>query len=889
MNTTVRTEYQQAQAYHATPSSDTFEGLRQRGRNAEFHHEDGPPLAHPPATKRRRLRGPIREQPPVEGTEDDSSRNLNAIDGDAIPLGGIAARISQPQQATSLTSSTQLGTANEIVVSRSAETIPSQSSTQLPARRSTPGAASTPTLLQVLSSQRKVSGTQPESSYGPATTLGDSANGTLDHDASAPILDGNEVSRTQGRVSNSKTGAKQPKKARTAPKTLRARSSKEHRATGLEPAVTRFDDHVDTEPMVQIVAAHETAREPTSEPAAPPKQRKPRNKIVPLSSDSTAEDQAALGAEGLQASIDAEVTPQQASGEQGVRKKRGPYKKRKNVLNEPSVAANEGAETRHGTADETAPQRKKRKYTKRAAKWFATQSTDSGPADGAAPDLDSNNVGARNAEEPVVPKQRRAPKPRPKNDQLSSVQGETNGALAEEQLADSEGREVRETEEGEDEQQEEDGEEEDGDGDGPPRQKKRGRKRAKTPEDAEAREIDASTMTMFDLCRDRKQGKKSKLEAEFQSIDWVEVVKRRKENEARARAAGIKASDQAREAMDEAGEHAPAPIGPQLRLRNGEIVLDTSSLVVNRHVVPNGVAPAVEESDLTKRVNSSTWMFDNRRDPADRFYQKSDKWTAYDTDVFYGALKMFGTDFDMISKMFPGRTRRMIKHKFTREERQNEHRIRAVLLGQPDPMSLATYCEMTGKTEDDYKDPEALAEELREDEERQRAAIEREREEQLELQKKKQEAAQAKAEAAIRRKAGEKVPRKKRKRKGEASEEQQQGDGAAATNNTEDGDGEVANAAVDEAQTSAGIDEVPGGEITNKQNSPLASRSNITRAKGRGRRPKGGAHHADTAAATVDNDARERESNRDQAEGGAEDGTDHGDPDVAVPTVETVS
>ena len=62
---------------------------------------------------------------------------------------------------------------------------------------------------------------------------------------------------------------------------------------------------------------------------------------------------------------------------------------------------------------------------------------------------------------------------------------------------------------------------------------------------------------------------------------------------------------------------------------------------------------------------------------------KSDPWGEEETDRFYEALSMFGTDFFIISTLFPGKTRKMIKAKFVREERLDPPRINDALLGRP--------------------------------------------------------------------------------------------------------------------------------------------------------------------------------------------------------------
>ncbi|XP_061369326.1 uncharacterized protein LOC133312165 isoform X2 [Gastrolobium bilobum] len=47
------------------------------------------------------------------------------------------------------------------------------------------------------------------------------------------------------------------------------------------------------------------------------------------------------------------------------------------------------------------------------------------------------------------------------------------------------------------------------------------------------------------------------------------------------------------------------------------------------------------------------------------------KWSKQDTELFYEAIRQFGTDFSMIQQLFPGRTRHQVKLKYKKEERQH--------------------------------------------------------------------------------------------------------------------------------------------------------------------------------------------------------------------------
>ncbi|XP_069149866.1 transcription factor TFIIIB component B'' isoform X12 [Solanum lycopersicum] len=57
----------------------------------------------------------------------------------------------------------------------------------------------------------------------------------------------------------------------------------------------------------------------------------------------------------------------------------------------------------------------------------------------------------------------------------------------------------------------------------------------------------------------------------------------------------------------------------------------------------------------------------------------STRWSKQDTELFYEAVQQFGTDLSLIQQLFPGRTRRQLKLKYKKEERQNPFRLHDVL------------------------------------------------------------------------------------------------------------------------------------------------------------------------------------------------------------------
>lgn len=113
---------------------------------------------------------------------------------------------------------------------------------------------------------------------------------------------------------------------------------------------------------------------------------------------------------------------------------------------------------------------------------------------------------------------------------------------------------------------------------------------------------------------------------------------------------------------------------PQLRVVNGQIVLDQDSLQVDRRDQSPELdeMEVVEESDATRLVNSQTWMKSTR----------CERWSADETCLFYDAVRLFGSDFEMITQLFPGRTRRQIRSKWNKEEKISPQQITDALMGK---------------------------------------------------------------------------------------------------------------------------------------------------------------------------------------------------------------
>ncbi|KAI4295295.1 hypothetical protein L6164_035356 [Bauhinia variegata] len=81
---------------------------------------------------------------------------------------------------------------------------------------------------------------------------------------------------------------------------------------------------------------------------------------------------------------------------------------------------------------------------------------------------------------------------------------------------------------------------------------------------------------------------------------------------------------------------------------------------------------ASDDDQAIERVSSASTLINYRS-----FMDKtpSGKWSKQDTELFYQAVREFGTDFSMIQQLFPGRTRHQVKLKYKKEERQHPLRL----------------------------------------------------------------------------------------------------------------------------------------------------------------------------------------------------------------------
>lgn len=179
-----------------------------------------------------------------------------------------------------------------------------------------------------------------------------------------------------------------------------------------------------------------------------------------------------------------------------------------------------------------------------------------------------------------------------------------------------------------------------------------------------------------------KSGRASSRTFELERVRARQLKKRRSEAHEDAEQGGIKQSETP---VPSTPRDTPAPSDvseePQLgenrfavqtRIVDGKIVLDEQSLYAN-----------YRDDEQQEREQRHWEVIDEREgdqfvNSASRSKQRrTQRWTAEETERFFQAISQWGTDFEMITRLFPRRTRREIKAKWTKESRQNPQRLDA--------------------------------------------------------------------------------------------------------------------------------------------------------------------------------------------------------------------
>uniref|UniRef100_A0A3P9JPV9 Transcription factor TFIIIB component B'' Myb domain-containing protein n=1 Tax=Oryzias latipes TaxID=8090 RepID=A0A3P9JPV9_ORYLA len=130
----------------------------------------------------------------------------------------------------------------------------------------------------------------------------------------------------------------------------------------------------------------------------------------------------------------------------------------------------------------------------------------------------------------------------------------------------------------------------------------------------------------------------------------------------------VVSSEEEGAACEEEEEQEEEIMVPQVKVaEDGSLIIDEESLTVEvqRSKGPN----TIQDRDPIFERGSTTTYSSFRKGT----YTKP--WSIEETDMFYLAISMVGTDFSMICQLFTHRARSEIKNKFKREERENSWRI----------------------------------------------------------------------------------------------------------------------------------------------------------------------------------------------------------------------
>ncbi|KAI1777740.1 hypothetical protein F4818DRAFT_407809 [Hypoxylon cercidicola] len=224
----------------------------------------------------------------------------------------------------------------------------------------------------------------------------------------------------------------------------------------------------------------------------------------------------------------------------------------------------------------------------------------------------------------------------------------------------------------------------------------KGRERSPTPEDPENVTVDHGTMKMAELTQDLGIGKRFKhADAIQERAREARERFRQKKLEKQRRLLGLvpeedpasregtpaegegngrdSALARARELGASASADAQHTVGYDVV--DGQIIINQQSLVVDRHAAHRDMSTleTVEEDEFSHVTTSVSFRRESRKTGPNH-------WTEEDTEKFYRLLGMFGTDFEMIASMFPGKSRRAVKLKFNREENLRPKRIDATVM-----------------------------------------------------------------------------------------------------------------------------------------------------------------------------------------------------------------
>ena len=255
---------------------------------------------------------------------------------------------------------------------------------------------------------------------------------------------------------------------------------------------------------------------------------------------------------------------------------------------------------------------------------------------------------------------------------------------------------------------------------GAPESSSRRHRRKTTLASAEQVEISPATMTMSEMCIDKRTGRKSARYSELQEAERQRKRLRQLKREQGANGTNATSvsdpipttTTEMIPSQEEDDSLLPVTSGTAQLMNDseGNIILDRNSLRLDLHAVhPTTLTDSLihtTETVFSSKTNSSTY-------PSTRKYASNAiRWLPSDNERFYTALQMFGTDFGMVADYLGGgKTRRHVKNKFDREEKRDPDKLTRALRDRIEP-DIAGLEEIKGtriRRMDDVELKETLA------------------------------------------------------------------------------------------------------------------------------------------------------------------------------------
>lgn len=187
--------------------------------------------------------------------------------------------------------------------------------------------------------------------------------------------------------------------------------------------------------------------------------------------------------------------------------------------------------------------------------------------------------------------------------------------------------------------------------------------------------VDVGTTRMESIAVNNwRSGRASSRTFNLERVRARQLKKRRTDDEASSRASSVgpvkESGTPVPDDHEQEEEFGDNRFAVQTRIVDGKIVLDEQSLFAN-----------YRDDELQDREQRHWEVIDERE--GDQFInsasrgkqRRTQRWSAEETERFFQAVSQWGTDFEMITRLFPKRTRREIKSKWTKESRQNPRQL----------------------------------------------------------------------------------------------------------------------------------------------------------------------------------------------------------------------